>query len=36
VAALYEAEEAMILTTTYDHAARRRSYELIAEALGLS
>ena len=35
VAELYGAEEAMILTTTYDHAARRRSYELIAEAFGL-
>lgn len=34
--ALYGADEAMILTTTYDHAARRRSYELIAEAFGLS
>src|ERR1700674_420361 len=33
---LYGAEEAMILTTTYDHAARRRSYELIAEVFGLS
>jgi luciferase family oxidoreductase group 1 len=28
----YGAEEAMIVTITYDHAARRRSYELIAEA----
>jgi luciferase family oxidoreductase group 1 len=36
LAKLYGAEEAMILTTTYDHAARRRSYELIAEAFGLS
>lgn len=33
--ALYGAQEAMILTTTYDHAARRRSYELLAEAFGL-
>ena len=35
VAAEYEAEELVILTITHDHAARRRSYELIAEALGL-
>ena len=33
---LYGTEEAMILTTTYDHALRRRSYELIAEVFGLS
>jgi hypothetical protein len=36
LAELYGAEEAMILTTTYEHAARRRSYELIAEVFGLS
>ena len=36
VVALYGAEEALIVTITYDHAARRRSYELIAEAFGLS
>jgi len=35
VAALYGAEEAMIVTITHDHAARRRSYELVAEAFGL-
>jgi luciferase family oxidoreductase group 1 len=35
LAALYSAEEVMIVTITYDHAARRRSYELIAEAFGL-
>ena len=29
----YGAEEAIVVTITYDHAARRRSYELIAEAL---
>ncbi len=23
------------MTITYDHAARRRSYELVAEAMGL-
>jgi luciferase family oxidoreductase group 1 len=36
LADLYGAEEVMIVTITYDHAARRRSYELIAEAFGLS
>jgi luciferase family oxidoreductase group 1 len=35
VAAAYGAEEVMVVTITYDHAARRRSYELIAEAFGL-
>lgn len=34
VAREYGADEAMIVTITYDHAARRRSYELIAEAFG--
>jgi luciferase family oxidoreductase group 1 len=28
----YGADEVIVLTITYDHAARRRSYELIAEA----
>jgi luciferase family oxidoreductase group 1 len=28
----YDADEVMIVTITYDHAARRRSYELIAQA----
>jgi luciferase family oxidoreductase group 1 len=32
VAQEYGTEELMILTITYDHGARRRSYELIAEA----
>jgi luciferase family oxidoreductase group 1 len=32
VAREYGAEEMMIVTITHDHAARRRSYELIAEA----
>jgi luciferase family oxidoreductase group 1 len=32
VAAEYAAEEVMVVTITYDHAARRRSYELIAQA----
>jgi luciferase family oxidoreductase group 1 len=31
----YGAQEVMVVTITYDHAARRRSYELIAEAFGL-
>jgi luciferase family oxidoreductase group 1 len=35
VAALYGAEEVMLVTITYDHAARRRSYELIARVFGL-
>jgi luciferase family oxidoreductase group 1 len=35
VADQYEAEEVMVVTITYDHDARRRSYELIAEAFGL-
>jgi luciferase family oxidoreductase group 1 len=32
VAREYEADEVMVVTITYDHGARRRSYELIAEA----
>jgi alkanesulfonate monooxygenase SsuD/methylene tetrahydromethanopterin reductase-like flavin-dependent oxidoreductase (luciferase family) len=28
----YGADEAMIVTITYDHAARCRSYELVADA----
>jgi luciferase family oxidoreductase group 1 len=36
LASLYGAEEVMIVTITFEHAARRRSYELIAEAFGLS
>jgi luciferase family oxidoreductase group 1 len=36
VAAEYGADEVIIVTITHDHAARRRSYELIAEAFGLS
>ena len=34
VAAEYGAEELLVLTITHDHAARRRSYELIAAAFG--
>jgi len=32
----YGADEAMIVTITYEHEARRRSYELIAKAFGLT
>ena len=32
----YGADEAMIVTITYDHEARCRSYDLIADAFGLS
>jgi luciferase family oxidoreductase group 1 len=32
VVASYGADEAMVVTITYDHAARRRSYELVADA----
>jgi alkanesulfonate monooxygenase SsuD/methylene tetrahydromethanopterin reductase-like flavin-dependent oxidoreductase (luciferase family) len=35
-AAEYGAEEVIVVTITYDHEARRRSYELIAEQFGLS
>jgi luciferase family oxidoreductase group 1 len=35
VAAQYGAEEAIVVTITYDHDARRRSYELIADAFDL-
>ncbi len=31
----YGAEEVIVVTITHDHAARRRSYELLAEAMGL-
>jgi luciferase family oxidoreductase group 1 len=36
LAADYGAEEAIVVTITYDHGARRRSYELLAEAMDLS
>jgi luciferase family oxidoreductase group 1 len=35
VADEYGADELMVVTITHDHGARRRSYELIAEAFGL-
>jgi luciferase family oxidoreductase group 1 len=31
----YQADEVLLVNILYDHAARRRSYELIAEAFGL-
>jgi luciferase family oxidoreductase group 1 len=31
----YQADELMIVTITHDHAARRRSYELIADVMGV-
>jgi luciferase family oxidoreductase group 1 len=36
VAAAYGAEEVIVVSITFDHDARRRSYELIAEAFGLA
>jgi luciferase family oxidoreductase group 1 len=36
IAAEYTADELLVLTMTHDHGARRRSYELIAEAFGLA
>jgi luciferase family oxidoreductase group 1 len=35
VAEEYAAQEVMVVTITHEHAARRRSYELIAEEFGL-
>jgi len=35
LASAYGAEEVIVVTITYEHAARRRSYELIAEVMGL-
>jgi luciferase family oxidoreductase group 1 len=35
LASEYGAEEVIVVTITHDHAARRRSYELLAEAFGL-
>jgi luciferase family oxidoreductase group 1 len=36
VAREYVAEEVIVVTITYDHEARKRSYELIADAFGLT
>jgi len=36
VAQEYGADEVMAVTITYDHQARRRSYELLSEAFGLT
>jgi luciferase family oxidoreductase group 1 len=36
LAAEYGAEEAIVVTITHDHSARRRSYELLAEAFALA
>jgi luciferase family oxidoreductase group 1 len=35
IASAYGAEEVIVVTITYDHDARRRSYELIADAFGV-
>ena len=35
LAEAYGAEEVIVVTITHEHAARRRSYELLAEAFGL-
>ena len=35
IASAYGAEEVIVVTITYDHEARRRSYELIADAFGV-
>jgi alkanesulfonate monooxygenase SsuD/methylene tetrahydromethanopterin reductase-like flavin-dependent oxidoreductase (luciferase family) len=36
VAHEYGAEEVMLVTITYDHEARKRSYELVAKEFGLA
>ncbi len=36
VASAYGADEVIVVTITHDHGARRRSYELLAEAMGLA
>jgi hypothetical protein len=36
LAAEYIADEVIAVTITYDHEARRRSYELLAEAFDLA
>ena len=35
-AAAYGAQELLLVTITHDHAARRRSYELVSEAFALA
>ena len=35
IASAYGAEEVIVVTITFDHDARKRSYELIAEAMGI-
>jgi alkanesulfonate monooxygenase SsuD/methylene tetrahydromethanopterin reductase-like flavin-dependent oxidoreductase (luciferase family) len=35
IAQQYGADEVIVVTITFDHAARRRSYELLAHAFGL-
>jgi alkanesulfonate monooxygenase SsuD/methylene tetrahydromethanopterin reductase-like flavin-dependent oxidoreductase (luciferase family) len=35
VVAKYGAEEVIVVSITYEHEARRRSYELLAEVFGL-
>ena len=35
VASAYHADEVIVVTITYDHGVRRRSYELIADAFGV-
>jgi alkanesulfonate monooxygenase SsuD/methylene tetrahydromethanopterin reductase-like flavin-dependent oxidoreductase (luciferase family) len=35
IAREYGAEEVMIVTITHSHEARKRSYELVADAFGL-
>jgi luciferase family oxidoreductase group 1 len=35
LAEAYQADEVIVVTITYDHGVRRRSYELLAEAMGL-
>jgi len=35
LASEYQADEVIVVTITYDHAVRRRSYELLAEAMSL-
>jgi alkanesulfonate monooxygenase SsuD/methylene tetrahydromethanopterin reductase-like flavin-dependent oxidoreductase (luciferase family) len=35
LASEYVADEVIVVTITHDHAARRRSYELLAEAMDL-